>query len=200
MNSKKWTARLTEFLAKASKMMLYQPFYDAVVPVIKQTLENFISGRKSPAYELWKDHICSVNLILDLDADVRSKYTRLLVFLYRQGLDDDLKSVQLYLSAVLETEGEEAAGKIIRHLAETIGESGTDGDFLDAVRFLAAHRIIGQPELTEKVSSVESKGQAGELSQLTESVDALTEWFKTDLKRRQEARRSRKKSSPKKSI
>ncbi len=181
-------------------MMLYQPFYDAAVPVIKQTLENFISGQRDPEHELWKDRICSVNLILDLEPDVRRKYTRLLVFLFREGLDDDLKNVQHFLSTVIEMDGEEEAGRIIRHLAQTIGESGTDSDFLDALQFLAAHRIIGQPELTEKVAAVESKGEARELSQLTESVEALTEWFKADLKRRQEARRAHKKSSPKKSI
>jgi hypothetical protein len=200
MSSKKWSTRFAEFLARASKMMLYQPFYDAAVPVIRQTLENFISGRKSPEYELWKDRICSVNLILDLEPDIRRKYARLLVFLYRQGLDDDLKNVQRFLSAVLDTDGEEEAEKIIRHLAESIGDNGTDSDFLDALQFLAAHRIIGQPELTEKVAAAESKGEARELARLTESVDALTEWFKTDLKRRQEARRTRKKSSPKKSM
>lgn len=175
---------------KGSKTYLYQQAFQALGASLVQVVDRVVKKYREEDPSVWQDRILAMNLMLELEAPVRNKFTRLLGHLHQQGRYDDLKAIQTFLSAArISTDPASDVPKMVAHIAGLVGDSGEEADYAEAINFLSGMRIIGIPEGRRP-----DRGKSEERSDLgiVKTLDTLTDWFRRDLQQRREKRQGRK--------
>jgi hypothetical protein len=183
--------------------------FKQVIGMIGTVAGNYFEKQFGPArehsYARWKDRIATINMLLDADPKVQEKISRLMASLHQQGRHEDLMRFQQFLTALDEPQDEgpvaavvsavagimgkstpreaSAHDRILLHLAGLIGETGTDADLTEAVRFLEGNRVIGFPMEKHEKGGIQTK-IAHKLKEISQSLDNKAAWFQSHTRSR----------------
>jgi hypothetical protein len=168
-------------------------------------LEKQYGSSREHSRARWQERIHTLDLLLDADPALRAKITRLTTWLFQQNRHEDLKNLQQFLTALDERskegpltgvmefvssimgnpaeEDSHASERFLAYLAQIIGDTGTEADLTEAVRFLEANRIIGFPPDQHKRGGVSTK-IAAKLRDMSGSLDHAGAWFQSHTRPR----------------